>query len=266
MTTNEVWQHALLTISFICLVFSGFALRFSDAWWVGWLFGWEGGFPFRGILHRISAVVLMISSLWHVFYLTSTRGKQFLRDMWPQKKDFVQCWQLVTFNLGINKGKPRFGRFSYMEKAEYWALVWGTAVMVITGLLLWFDNLAVSWLPKGFLDVMLVIHYYEAWLATLAILIWHMYTTVFNPGIYPMNPAWYTGKMPEYLYRHEHPDDPILAELDRRDAEAAAEGTTVAAEHSPVPPPAVDPCEHCEEASPENSDARKESKEKPARP
>jgi cytochrome b subunit of formate dehydrogenase len=217
MSLSEVWQHALLMTSFILLVLSGFALRFSDAWWVKWLFGWEGGFPFRGILHRVSAVVLMVTALWHSLYLTTTRGRQVFRDIWPQKKDFVQFWQLVSYNLGIGKVKPRFGRFSYIEKAEYWALVWGTIVMAITGLLLWFDNIVVNWVPKGFLDVMLVIHYYEAWLATLAILIWHMYSTIFNPTVYPMNPSWYTGKMPEELYRHEHPEDSVQQQIDRGD-------------------------------------------------
>jgi cytochrome b subunit of formate dehydrogenase len=212
MTRNEVWQHTLLMVSFIALVVSGFALRFSNAFWVQWLFGWEGGFPFRGVLHRSAAVGLIVATLWHLLYLTTARGRQFVRDMAPKKIDWHHFIQLVGYNLGLKKEKPRFGRFIYIEKVEYWAMVWGTAVMIITGLFLWFDNLAVNWVPKGFLDVMLVIHYYEAWLATLAILIWHMYSTVFNPGVYPMNPAWYTGKMPLDMYKHEHPGDPLLPE------------------------------------------------------
>ena len=212
MTRNEVWQHTLLMVSFIALVVSGFALRFSNAFWVQWLFGWEGGFPFRGVLHRSAAVGLIVATLWHLLYLTTARGRQFVKDMTPKKIDWHQFIQLVGYNLGLKKEKPRFGRFVYIEKTEYWALVWGTAVMIITGLFLWFDNLAVNWVPKGFLDVMLVIHYYEAWLATLAILIWHLYSSVFNPGVYPMNPAWYTGKMPLDMYKHEHPGDPLLPE------------------------------------------------------
>jgi cytochrome b subunit of formate dehydrogenase len=96
------------------------------------------------------------------------------------------------------------GRFTYVEKAEYWALVWGTVIMGITGLFLWFENLAVDLFPKGLLDVFLVIHYYEAWLAFLAILIWHLYATIFNPRVYPMNPSWLTGKMPERVFLVEH--------------------------------------------------------------
>jgi cytochrome b subunit of formate dehydrogenase len=114
--------------------------------------------------------------------------------------------------------RPLFDRFSYVEKAEYWALVWGTAVMIITGFTLWFDNIVVQWVPKGFLDVILVIHYYEAWLATLAILIWHMYSTVFNPQVYPMNPSWIDGKMPRYMYQHEHRDD-LAMQLDLEDSQ-----------------------------------------------
>ena len=209
MTYNELWQHNFLMVSFILLVISGFALRFSDSGWVQWLFGWEGGFPFRGILHRVAGVVLMFTAVWHMLYLTTARGRQFLRDMIATWEDVRQIFQLIGYNLGVSKEKPRFGRFSYIEKAEYWALVWGTAIMAVTGLLLWFDNLVVVWVPKGVLDVMLVIHYYEAWLATLAILVWHMYSTVFSPGVYPMNPSWLTGKMPRDMFKHEHPGENI---------------------------------------------------------
>lgn len=216
MTRGEVWQHTFLTVSFISLVITGFALRYSDAFWVQFLFGWDGGFEFRGLIHRISAVFLISTSIWHLVYLLMTaRGRGFFRDMIPTMKDLRQAIQLIGYNLGLAKDKPRFGRFAYIEKAEYWALVWGTVVMVVTGLLLWFDNMVISWMPKSFLDVALVVHFYEAWLATLAIIVWHLYATVFNPGTYPMNPAWYSGKMPVDKYRHEHPEDPIILELDR---------------------------------------------------
>ena len=84
--------------------------------------------------------------------------------------------------------------------------------MSATGVLLWFDNYFVErWhLPKGVLDVMLVIHYYEAWLATLAILVWHGYSVILNPHVYPMNPAWIIGRMPKDMYGDEHPEGPKL--------------------------------------------------------
>jgi len=217
MNYNELWQHTFLMVTFVVLIISGFSLRFSEAWWVKFLFGWEGGFPVRGIIHRVSAVLFILTSAWHVIFLTTLRGREFLRDIWPQKKDFLQFVDMILFNLGLRNTRPRFGRFSYVEKAEYWALVWGAAVMIVTGLLLWFDNLAAQWFPKGMLDVMLVIHYYEAWLATLSILIWHMYSTVFNPAVYPMNPSWLTGRMPQWMYRHEHQEAPELQSEEHKD-------------------------------------------------
>ncbi len=210
MTMDEVWQHTALMLTFTVLVITGFALRFSEAWWVKLFFGWEGGFPVRGIIHRVAAVLFILSAIWHLVFLSSRRGRSFLFDMRPLRKDFTQFLHMMAYNLGLRKERPRFGRFSYVEKAEYWALVWGTVIMIVSGFFMWFDNIAVHWFPKGFLDVMLVVHYYEAWLATLAILIWHMYSTVFSPSVYPMNPSWMTGKMPVEVYRHEHPEDPAV--------------------------------------------------------
>jgi formate dehydrogenase gamma subunit len=207
MHANEVWQHMLLTISFIALVVSGFALRFSEGVLARTFFGWEGGFELRGTIHRVAAVVFMITVIWHlVFVIVARRGRSFFKEMIPARDDFVHFFQRIMYNLGRRETTPRYKRFNYVEKAEYWALVWGTIVMVVTGILLWFDNWFVQFLPKGVLDVALVIHYWEAWLATLAIVIWHFYSTVFNPHVYPMNPSWLTGKMPEEMYQHEHPE------------------------------------------------------------
>ncbi len=206
MRTGEVWQHTLLMISFVVLVISGFALRFNESWISRLFFGWEHGFEMRGIIHRVAAVVLIVTAIWHLVYLFTNRGRIFLKDIMPKWTDFKDFFQRILFNLGRAKTTPRFKRFSYIEKAEYWALIWGTVMMILTGLLLWFDNYFIHFLPKGFLDVALVIHYYEAILAFLAILIWHLYSTVFSPPVYPMNPSWLTGKMPKDMFEHEHPE------------------------------------------------------------
>jgi cytochrome b subunit of formate dehydrogenase len=207
MRLNEVWQHTLLMVSFIVLVITGFALRYGDLPVARWLFGWDHGFEVRGIIHRIAAAVLIISTVWHVFFLLTQNGKRFFKDMIPTLTDFKQFAQKMLFNLGLSKTEPQFKRFSYVEKVEYFALIWGNIVMILTGILLWFDNYFVNLLPKGSLDVALVIHFYEAILATLAIFIWHLYATVFNPHVYPLNPSWLTGKMPRDMFEHEHPGE-----------------------------------------------------------
>jgi cytochrome b subunit of formate dehydrogenase len=205
MMPGEVWQHTFLMVSFIVLVISGFALRFSDSWIAGFFFGWEGGFGLRGTVHRVAATVFALTVAWHVVYLFTGRGRRFAADMMPAWEDFAFFWDRILHNLGRAAHPSSIQRFSYVEKAEYWALVWGTAVMIVTGIVLWFDNWFIHYLPKGVLDVALVVHYWEAWLATLAIAVWHLYSTVFNPHVYPMNPSWITGTMPEDMYRHEHP-------------------------------------------------------------
>jgi cytochrome b subunit of formate dehydrogenase len=204
MDRDEVVQHAVLAVAFTVLVVTGFSLRFYKVWWATLLFGHEGGYSVRGVIHRAAGVMLLAGSLWHVGFLLTRRGRAFLRDMWPGKSDFAHFFDMIRYNLGRIDHHPRMGRFTYVEKAEYWALVWGTAVMGVTGLFLWFDNLAARIFGKGLLEVLLVIHYYEAWLAFLAILIWHMYATIFSPRVYPMNPSWITGCMPERQFVAEH--------------------------------------------------------------
>ena len=205
MRTDEVWQHTLLMLSFIALVISGFSLRFDQSGMAKFFFGREGGFEVRGLVHRISAMVFMMTILWHSLYLIGARGRRFAGDMLPNRHDFSFFWHRMLYNLGRREHRACVQRFSYVEKAEYWALVWGTVVMILTGIILWFDNWFINFLPKGVLDVALVVHYWEAWLATLAILVWHLYSVVFDPGVYPMNPSWLTGTMPEAMYAHEHP-------------------------------------------------------------
>ena len=219
MRRDELWQHTLLMVTFTVLAITGFAFHYSGTWWAKFLFGWQGGFIVRRIIHRVAAVIFMLTAIWHVIYLFKKRGRQFLKDMFPGLNDFMQFIQTMAYDLGLRKSPPRFGRFSYIEKAEYWALVWGTVVMTFTGLLLWFGGFTEKTFHVGALGVMLVIHFYEAILASLAILIWHLYSTIFNPPVYPNNPSWYTGKMPEEMYRHEHPDDPVLNEPECRENE-----------------------------------------------
>ena len=205
MRTDEVWQHAFLMLSFIILVISGFSLRYDQGFMARFFFGWEGGFELRGGVHRVAAAVFILTVIWHAIYLTTARGRKYVADMMPTKTDFEFFSQRMLHNLGLRPRPDCSQRFSYVEKAEYWALVWGTAVMIVTGLMLWFDNWFIGFLPKGFLDVALVIHFWEAWLASLAILVWHIYSVVFHPHVYPMNPCWITGTMPEEMYKHEHP-------------------------------------------------------------
>ncbi len=209
MTINERIQHLALTISFITLVITGFMLKFPDAWWVSHIRDLSNdAFEYRSILHRIAAVVMVTSSLYHLYYILLTkRGKQLVKDLLPRYQDLSDAIGIAKYNLGISKEKPLLDRFSYVEKAEYWALVWGTIIMSATGFIMWFDNTFIGLFTKLGWDIARTIHYYEAWLAFLAIVVWHFYFTIFNPDIYPMNLSWIRGTITEEEMIEEHPKE-----------------------------------------------------------
>jgi cytochrome b subunit of formate dehydrogenase len=207
MSLQERLQHGSLLISFFLLVITGFALRYPDAWWVTGvrsLSPWM--FEIRGIVHRVAAVVMVSVSLYHLYYIFFIpRGKELIRDLLPVRNDIAEAVGVLKYNLGFAKEKPLLGRFSYAEKAEYWALIWGTIVMTITGVILWFDNTFLGLLTKLGWDIARTVHFYEAWLATLSIIVWHFYFVLFNPDTYPINVAFWKGTLTEEEMLDEHP-------------------------------------------------------------
>lgn len=216
MTLNERIQHLILLVSFFVLVITGFALKYPEAFWVTWLknlFG-ENAFELRGIVHRIAGVLLIAVSVYHLFYvILSGRGRKLISDMVFKKSDILELVANVNYLVGIKKEKPRFGRFSYIEKAEYWALVWGTVLMSITGIVLWFENYFITVMSNLGMEISTIIHFYEAILASLAILVWHFYFVIFRPGIFPMNMSWLTGYLSREEMEQEHPRE--LEELEK---------------------------------------------------
>ncbi len=207
MTLHERLQHAALVISFVLLVVTGFMLRYPEAWWVAAIRDLSvRTFEWRGWLHRGGGIAMILAGLWHGLYLAFSRpGRSLLSDLLPRWRDLTDPWQVLRYNLGLAATKPAFPRFSYIEKLEYWALVWGTFLMTVTGIVLWFENASMGYLTKLGYDIARTIHFYEAILATLAIVVWHFYFVIFNPDVYPMNLAWLTGRMSEKEMLEEHP-------------------------------------------------------------
>jgi formate dehydrogenase gamma subunit len=212
---SQVLQHLLLTVTFVTLVVTGFALRFPDAWWVLGLRGIGMTEPVRLNLHRVAAVGLIIASLWHAYYVLLTRrGKVEFRALWVSWRDVKEFVQNLRYHTFRSDRKVRFGRFDYSQKAEYWALIWGTVIMALTGVILWFPAATTRVLPAVTVSAAQTIHYYEAWLATLAILVWHFFFVIFHPEEYPMSWTWLTGKMSRESAEEHHPQ--WLAEEEER--------------------------------------------------
>jgi cytochrome b subunit of formate dehydrogenase len=198
-------QHFTLLVSFFVLVFTGFALKFPNSFF-GVLLG--NSEKFRSIVHRIAGVVLIAVGGYHILYAIFTgEGRKLIKDFLPEWKDITDTRDTVFYYLGFIDKKPQFKRFNYAEKMEYWALVWGTIVMASTGVMAWFKVGVGTVVPRWIVDVALTIHFYEAILATLAILVWHFYMVIYDPETYPMNWAWLDGRMSVEHYQHEHPLD-----------------------------------------------------------
>ena len=202
----EILQHVVLALTFTLLAVSGFALKFPDAFWVQPLKDIGFDEELRRWIHRVCAITMTVASLVQAGYFVFHRNGR--RDIWalmPRVKDLVDFWQNMLYHLGRRATPPRFDRFDYTEKAEYLALIWGTAVMALTGLVLWIPEAFYEWAPAWLFDVAQIVHYYEAWLATLAILVWHFFFVFLHPREYPMSTVWLNGRMTEHEWRERHP-------------------------------------------------------------
>jgi len=203
-------QHYLLMALFVLLAYTGFVHKFPDAFW-SWPFRViSNGNSLRGMIHRVCGWTFLALFVVHLATLFGTvRGRAELKVLWLRLYDFTDVFAMLAYNIGLRSTPPQHRKWTYIEKAEYWALIWGSVVMIVTGVMLVFTDTVLRWWPKVWHDVAQVIHYYEALLATLAIVVWHFYWVIFDPKEYPMNPSWLIGKKappPESQGKETPPD------------------------------------------------------------
>lgn len=225
MSRTLRWQHGLIMISFPVLAYTGFALTYPESWWAAPVLGWESSIGLRGFIHRMAAAIMVAALLWHLAELVYSKERRArLKQQKLGWQDLRDLWRMMRYNLGLEPRRPAMGEFNYAEKFEYWAFIWGMVVMSLTGVLLWFENFSLAYLPKAATDIATAIHFYEAVLATLAIFFWHLYWVIFDPEVYPMDSAWWHGHSPESRVRErtaaahsvdtEHHADPPGSDTD----------------------------------------------------
>jgi cytochrome b subunit of formate dehydrogenase len=224
LNRSERMQHILTLTTFFTLVITGFALKYK--WSLPFLPD-ASNVWLRGSGHRAAALLMTATCFYHLFYAIFTaRGRDHLVRMMPRLQDAKDVVGMLRYYAGFDGHKPRFGRFSYIEKAEYLALVWGSVVMAVTGFLLWFQDEALRHIPMWGLDVATIVHYYEAILATLAIFVWHLYYVIINPDFAPMSLTWIDGKLSRHHMEHEHALELEEIEEEERRGPARAPGST----------------------------------------
>ncbi len=214
-------QHIGLFTSFIVLTITGLPIKFDQSGISHGIVSLFGGFDNMFAVHLAAAVVMLSVSVYHLLYLAiyPLLTKKISLAALPRGKDFVDVIHDVQFLLGLRKNPPKFDRYSYKEKFDYWAVFWGIAIMGGSGLMLWFPQIAAQYVPRWVIDSAKYAHTDEAILAISAIFIWHFFNVHFSPKFFPMNYLWYTGTLTRKEMEEDHP-----LELERLDSESETSG------------------------------------------
>ena len=199
---RERFEHQVLIGSFTALGFTGLLQSFSTIGLVSWIINiLLGGIETLRTIHHLAAIIFAVQTAYHfsgIIYLWFVKRE--LGSMWPKWDDLKGLLGMFKFNLNMAKERPAFDRFSIEEKVEYWALLWGTVIMGITGIFQWFPMLITSLLPGVAIPIARAIHAWEAILAVLAILTWHLYHTLIKEN----NQSIFTGVMTEEEMQESH--------------------------------------------------------------
>ncbi len=212
-------QHMLMFLSVITLIITGMPLKFPELaiskFVIIHIFG---GLQTSTIVHRVGAVGLIIVGAWHLLYIVLNRtGRRDFLLMIPRPRDIKDFIHTILYYIGRKPSGPRFGRFSFIEKFDYWAVYWGMVVMIGSGSIMWFKQ----FFPKYLYDIGREAHSDEGLLATLAIIVWHFYNVHFNPEVFPMSWVWWHGRLTEEQMKHHHPLE--YEEIVRKEARAEFE-------------------------------------------
>ena len=195
-------EHWIMMLSFTTLAITGLPQRFSSSPLSIAFVGMLGGIESLRTIHHIAAIVMMLGTAWHLLvfgYLSYVRRTRL--TMLPTFQDAKDAWGALMYNIGRAPSPPQMGRYTFEEKMEYWAFVWGAIIMGVTGFMMWNPITTARFLPGEVIPAAKAAHGGEALLAVLAIIVWHMY----GVHIKQFNRSMFTGKMTESEMLHEHP-------------------------------------------------------------
>lgn len=205
-------QHFLIMFSFMICTLTGLPIKFSHFPWAKNIAGIYGGFDNMFLFHLLGATIMLLSCVYHLMYLpldALKRGK-LATAMLPAVSDFINLADNIKYFLGLREKPAYFDRYTYFEKFDYWAVFWGMIMIGLTGLMMWFPDIAAAYVPRYIIDIGRIAHSDEAVLAIIVIFVWHFFNVHMNPKYYPMNSAWFDGKISVHHFKLEHP-----AEYDR---------------------------------------------------
>jgi formate dehydrogenase gamma subunit len=195
-------EHWVMMLSFTTLAITGLPQRFPSSTISIAFVSMLGGIETLRSIHHVAAIVMMLGTAWHLLvfgYLAYVRRTRL--TMLPTLQDAKDGWRSLLYNIGRAESPPQMGRYTFEEKMEYWAFVWGAIIMGVTGFMMWNPITTVRFLPGEVIPAAKAAHGGEALLAVLAIIVWHMY----GVHIKRFNRSMFTGKVTEEEMLHEHP-------------------------------------------------------------
>lgn len=207
--TGQRIEHGLLILSFTILSITGLPQKYPDTGWGEGMIWLMGGIELTRFIHRAAAIVLILGSIYHlasVGYRLVVQRVQM--SMLPGWKDVVDAVQSLGYNFGLVKEPPQMGRYTYGEKVEYWAVVWGTVIMILTGFMLWNPIATTRLFPGEFIPAAKAAHGGEALLAVLSIVTWHLY----NVHVKSFNKSMFSGWLSRHEMEEEHPLELVAIE------------------------------------------------------
>ncbi len=205
----RIIEHQANAITFIVLVVTGISQKFHNSSWAEWIIMNLGGIDNARVIHRTTGLIFTVLTLQHM--LTGSYGvivKKWMPSMVINLKDFTDAIDNLKYYFGITDRPARCDRYDYKQKFEYWGVVIGGILMILTGLTLWFPTKVfylIPFLPGQIIPAAKAAHTNEAMLALLVIVIWHIYNSVFSPDVFPLDTAIFTGKISKERMIHEHP-------------------------------------------------------------
>ncbi|MFN7036610.1 MAG: cytochrome b/b6 domain-containing protein [Bellilinea sp.] len=194
-------EHIVLIVTFTTLAVTGLVQKFAQSSISISIIAVLGGIEMTRIIHRAASVVFLVQAIYHLVaigYKLYVERKQ--ASMLPGFKDLQDAIQHFLYNLGLRKERPKMDRYNFVEKAEYWAMVWGLVLMALTGFMMWNPIATARLLPGQAIPAAKVAHGAEAILAVLAIFIWHFY----HVHLKTFNKSMFTGKLSRHEMEEEH--------------------------------------------------------------
>jgi formate dehydrogenase subunit gamma len=198
-------EHFVVMTTFVLLALTGFPQKFYEAGASHFLVKIFGGLDGARLVHRVSGFLFAALTFFHLSAaILSTLQHKMKMTLVPDRQDFKDAVQQLRYYLGLGNEEAKFDRFDYRQKFEYWGLVLGGLVMIATGFILYYPMLVARFLPGELIPMAKVAHSNEGLMAFLVVITWHIYNAHLAPGIFPFDPAIFTGKIPVERLKHEH--------------------------------------------------------------